>query len=74
MVTISTAKKILGKRIKWVEEISADSEVIEVVLKAGYQNIPQRETVHVFGLDRDCSISEYKQDLEYWLEGVQPVI
>ncbi|AMJ98565.1 hypothetical protein AVL55_10515 [Alteromonas macleodii] len=67
---------ILKKHKHLVESVEEDSAVVEVLLKKGFINAEEQETVWVFGKDRyesnDYTLQQIKADLRAWLSKVEP--
>lgn len=57
-----------------VELIEEDSEIVEVVLKEGFINEPEQETVWVFGKHHyetgEMTLKQIKEDLKNWFSQV----
>ena len=60
-----------------IEQVDEDSEVVEVVLKEGFINEPEQETVWVMGKFRhesgDMTLNAIREDMKDWLSHVAPV-
>ena len=72
----SVTKAIPAKHKNKVECVEIDSDCVEVILKSGFINDSNNETIWSFAIwnieSREYTIGEMKQDLKDWLNDVVP--